>query len=180
MAEKKETGRIRIILDASKVNRCSWCGIPISDDWVAGRDGSFCSRECLYNSWNERRSKLFPVCEWLAILLFLIFLTIPLINPRSILDARYLLFIFSFIFSTVLFLVFLRREIRDHSHDIDRPKDSRRNIGISEVSILRSISTPVECPNCDGLIDLANIGDDMVYRCQYCGASGVLEIKLLE
>jgi DNA-directed RNA polymerase subunit RPC12/RpoP len=50
----------------------------------------------------------------------------------------------------------------------------------SEVSVLRSISPPVECPNCDGLIDLANVGEEVVYNCQYCGASGVLELKFLE
>jgi hypothetical protein len=178
IADDKGTGRIHIILDAAKVNRCSWCGIPISDEWVVGRDGSFCSQDCLNKSWNEKRSNLFNVCGWLAILQTLVFPAFLLI-----VGLQFLPFVAISILIMILVLVCLHQFIRENleiSDKIDRPKDSRRNIGISEVSLLRSISNPVECPNCDGLIDLANIGEDMVYHCQYCGASGVLEIKLLE
>jgi len=178
MTDGKDSGRIHIILDAAKVNRCNWCGIPISDNWVFGREGSFCSQECLHKSWNEKRSNLFNVCGWLAILQTLVLLAIPMI-----VGLQSLLFVAIFFLIMILVLVFLHRLIREDleiSDNIDRPKDSRRNIGISEVSILRSISTPVECPNCDALIDLANIREDMVYHCQYCGANGIIEIKMAE
>jgi len=80
----------------------------------------------------------------------------------------------------IILVVLTISSYRDYSRVLDRPKGSRRNIGISEVSLLRNISTPIECPNCDAVIDMDNIGEDMVYHCQYCGANGVIEIKIVE
>jgi hypothetical protein len=68
----------------------------------------------------------------------------------------------------------------DQRHIARTLKGSRRNIGISEVSLLRKISAPIECPNCDGIINLENVSEDMVYTCQYCGANGIIDIKLQE
>ena len=178
MTDAKDSGRLHIILDAAKVKRCSWCGIPISDNWVSGRDSLFCSQECLYKSWSENRSTLYNVCGWMAILLTLVLLTIPMI-----LGLQSLPFVaISFLMMILVLVCFrqLNRENLEISEAVDRPKDSRRNIGISEGSILRSISTPVECPKCGAKIDLTNIGDDMIYHCQYCGANGIVEIEILE
>ena len=70
--------------------------------------------------------------------------------------------------------------IQYHKLAKDVPKGSRSDIFPTEVSLLRRISAPVECPNCDAKIDLTNVGEDMIYACPYCGANGVVEIEIIE
>jgi len=71
-------------------------------------------------------------------------------------------------------------EFADHKIALEIPKGSESHTGVSEVSLLQRFSAPIECPNCDGNIDLDSIGEDMVYYCRYCGANGVIDLKFQE
>jgi ribosomal protein S27AE len=55
-------------------------------------------------------------------------------------------------------------------------KDSKISEVHDDISLLKTMLTHVECPNCDGNIDLAEVGEDRIYHCGYCGASGIVEI----
>ena len=56
------------------------------------------------------------------------------------------------------------------------PKGFRKNENLDDISILNTVLKHVECPNCDGSIDLATVGPDHIYHCGYCGASGIVEV----
>jgi hypothetical protein len=60
------------------------------------------------------------------------------------------------------------------------PEGSRFNGASSNLALLRAIPHPIECPNCDGNIDLSTVKEDMIYHCEYCGASGKVEILKTE
>ena len=175
----KDSNRIHIILDASKVNRCVWCGSPVSDHWISGEGGSFCTEECQKEWWKDKNSEMYCLSGGLAILFAPLLLAILFLDSPIDGITKFEFAVFGLVMVITLVIITIS-SYRDHSRVPDRPKDSRRNIGISEVSLLRNISIPVECPNCDAIIDMENIGDDMVYHCQYCGANGVIEIKIVE
>ena len=71
-------------------------------------------------------------------------------------------------------------QYNDHRFALEIPKGSRRDIGVSEFSLLQRVSAPVECPNCDANLDLSEIKENMVYHCKYCGASGIIEIVAMK
>lgn len=56
------------------------------------------------------------------------------------------------------------------------PRDSRRDDVSSDVALLKTISSGISCPRCNGNIDIRKIGTDRVYNCEYCGASGTIEV----
>jgi DNA-directed RNA polymerase subunit RPC12/RpoP len=56
------------------------------------------------------------------------------------------------------------------------PRNSRSDISLSKISLLRKALPAVKCPNCDGNLNLSNIDADMQYHCDYCGVSGIVEI----
>lgn len=180
MTEGKDSGRIHIILDAAKANRCSWCGSPVSDHWISDEGGPFCSQKCLDEWKKERNSCAYCFPAFLTIS-FLLLVPAFWLNDSPYIDntLRFQVIASCLIIPVILFVITVSF-YRNYKHGTDIPKGSRRNIGTTEMSLLRSISTPVECPNCDALIDLANIREDMVYHCQYCGANGIIEIKMAE
>lgn len=61
------------------------------------------------------------------------------------------------------------------------PKGSRKTEGrVSELALLRSVTSSVSCPTCDASIDLSDIREDKLYHCDYCGASGIVELLKTE
>ncbi len=56
------------------------------------------------------------------------------------------------------------------------PKDSRKDSISLEDAYVKSLVKIMECPNCDGKIDLSQIGPERIFRCEYCGIEGVVEI----
>jgi uncharacterized paraquat-inducible protein A len=180
MTDDKGSGRIHIILDAGKVNRCSWCGSPVSEHWISSEGGPFCSKECEKEWLNERNSCTFCFSAFLTLLFLLLIPAFWLSDSSYIDNTLRFQVIASCSVAVVILSIFTISSFRDYNRTPNRLKDSQRNVGTSKASLLRSISTPVECPNCDALIDLTNIGEDMVYHCQYCGANGIIEIKIAE
>jgi len=177
---KKDSGRIRIILDATKVNRCAWCGSPESDQWISGEGGSYCSEECLKEWWRERNAEMICISPCMIIIILPLLLAIWFMdNPYMDDTLRLQIVGFGSVLLVILSIITIHL-YKDRMHQTDRPKGSRCNIGVSEVSLLRNISTPIECPNCDAAIDLKNVGEDLIYHCHYCGANGVIEIKMVE
>ena len=176
MASEKDPHRLRIILDASKAKRCDWCGSPQSEDWNVSDLGIYCSDNCLKADHARNFSG-----SVVASIGFLPVVLAILLLPESFIDSTTRLT--SFV--AALFLEFMVIAVtisyyKDRRYAAEIPRGSRSHIGESELSLLRRISAPVECPNCDGNIDLTSVGTDMIYTCQYCGVHGVIDIKLQE
>ena len=176
----KDSYRIHIILDASRVNRCAWCGSPVSDHWISGEGGSYCSEECLKEWWRDRNSATICIPACMTIVMPPLLLAIWFTDSPFMDDTQKLLIVgFGSVMLAILSIITISF-YKDQIHRTDRPKGSRRNIGVSEASLLRNISTSIECPNCDATIDLNSVGEDMIYHRHYCGANGVIEIKMAE
>lgn len=56
------------------------------------------------------------------------------------------------------------------------PKGSRRDDVPIDTTMLQAVSSAVLCPKCDANIDVRKVGEDRVYTCDYCGASGTIEV----
>ena len=154
--------------------RCDWCGIPQSEDWHVSDLGTFCSKECSKASGSGN----FLGAACLSLVIPPIFLSVWFL-PESMFDTTIKLS--SLIGGVIMELMVLAIAISDYQdrrYTAKIPKGSRRHIGVSKVMLLQRVSAPIECPTCDGNIDLRSIGEDMVYTCQYCGANGVIDIKL--
>lgn len=179
MTEEKDLLRLHIVLDASKVKRCDWCGSPQSSRWLSHEEGTFCSYECIKaasssNHWMTASMTMCSATFFGLVWIWLFVVRVPF--P----PVFYTILIGLTIFFVGLFSVRTIIEFSNHRFAREIPKGSRRNVGTSQVSLLRSISSAIECPNCDAPIDVKTIGDDMTYHCHYCGASGVIEIKMLK
>jgi len=177
LADEKDLTRLHIVLDASKAKRCEWCGSPQSDRWLNNEEGTFCSNRCSKAAGSENRwmtalisvfSASFFIWAWIWILFGHFW-----VPPNFMVMLLGLTFFFVVPISVKAII-----EFANHKSALEIPRGSRRNIGVSKVSLLRMVSDPIECPNCDGNIDLRSIGEDMVYTCQYCGANGVIDIKI--
>ena len=168
MVDKKNSHRLRIILDASKAHRCKWCGTPQSDLWITEKSGVYCSKNCVRASHSQALGCYSTITIFYAILIIWGW---PTIYPE--IAWLYLL-------TFVALAVMLLSLFRDRRYVLKIPKGSRSHLGVSEVSLLQRISAPIECPNCDANIDLKSVGEDMAYTCQYCGANGVVEIDIQE
>lgn len=116
----------------------------------------------------------------IAILVLALFLIIWLIDTSAYSDLKVQIVILGVALAIISAIILISLLYKDHKYALEIPKGSRSNIGVSEVSLLQKISAPVDCPNCDAKIDLTNVGADMIYNCQYCGAKGVVEIDILE
>jgi len=90
------------------------------------------------------------------------------IDPTSI--------IISFLMASVLLSPVLCCSAIGQYHRTTIPKGSRRDDVSIDLARLKAVSSVVLCPKCDANIDIAKVGDDMVYTCDYCGASGTIEV----
>jgi len=176
LVNKEDLRRLHIVLDASKVNRCIWCGSPLSDHWILGEEGSYCSDSCA----KAKSSDLFLPAACMTIILLPLLVAIWSITSSFFDPNLKFQAIIVLIAMVILSAILSISTYRDRRYAAEVPQGSRRHIGVSEVSLLRRISAPVDCPNCDAKINLTNVGEDMIYHCQYCGASGIVEIDMLE
>jgi hypothetical protein len=53
------------------------------------------------------------------------------------------------------------------------PRDSRRY----DLIYVEKISSMAKCPTCGGNLDLADLDNSAVTKCEYCGAMGVLKFE---
>ena len=175
LIKKKDLQRLHIILDSFKANRCIWCGSQQSDDWIHGTEGAYCSDSCA----KAKISQMHCPMAFMTILILALVLMIWLIDSSAYSDLKVQIVVFGVALAIISAIISISL-YKDHKYALEIPKGSRSNIGVSEVSLLQKISVPVECPNCDANIDLMNVGEDMIYTCQYCGANGVIEIDIME
>ena len=171
MGERSDLTRLYIAVDPSKLVQCKWCGTIESDNWRTGRrGGSYCKLSCLHaDNRQEYRNlnyglMILSAGMWLwgwlvGGFLLGVFVGIPMLfmTIPGILCGTY-------------------RIKRGEVASVKVPKDSRKPDSLTDLSLLKTIMSHVECPNCDGNIDLTKIGGDQIYHCDYCSASGIVEL----
>lgn len=173
MVKNKDPHRLRLVLEKITIEQCTWCGTQQSDDWFHSGDGTYCSVECMkYSRLQDRQ-----ILSVMLVLLLSATVTIYLITSPFLVSDLIVQMVAYGIFFTLLF-VMLYLSLIQYRKYAKIPKGSRSDIHPTVVSLVRKISAPVECPNCDANIDLTEIGEDMIYHCQYCGAEGVVEIDI--
>ncbi len=179
MAEEKDLPCLHIVLDASKTKRCDWCGSPQSDSWLSHKEGTFCSNSCIKAASSENRWTTALMTGFYATIF--IWAWIWLLVECAWVPFNFILVLLGFtIFCVVPLSVMTINEFANHRFAREIPKGSRRHLGVSQISMLRRISGPLQCPNCDGNVNMDEIDEDMVYTCRYCGASGLIKIDYLE
>ncbi len=165
MGERSELHRLYIAVDPSKIVRCGWCGSVESEKWVHNQGGTFCSSTCLNAASADTSGRVLCACMFLPILALI---TIVLVGGLE--TIVYL--ILSFVAVSIVGYGYIQG--RNATSKV--AKDSRKTETLDDISLLKTLLTHVECPNCDGNIDLADVGEDQIYHCGYCGASGIIEI----
>ncbi|MHA2192038.1 MAG: hypothetical protein ACXAEE_11130 [Candidatus Thorarchaeota archaeon] len=171
---KEDTGSLKlyVTVDSSKVVRCDWCGTLASEKWIHGYGKrALCSKDCGKASaaivWDGNKRRI--MCGLAVLLLWLVYLV--LIYPSSV---QYL---FPFLIFVCLLEILAIYVFRDIVRTRDRiPEWSRYNQGVSSIFQLDSMPRTAECPRCAGSINLSNVKDNMVYHCESCGTTGVVEI----
>jgi predicted Zn finger-like uncharacterized protein len=167
LVDNKESLRIYIAVDPKKVSRCKWCGTTQSDNWIGGRYGGiYCSTQCSLAYSANRTFLSFLV--FLVILFPIIFGTGYPIHIGSLLYGYALLAV---LFSPLACFGGIGHYYRRHI-----PEDSRRDDVPIDIAMLKAMSSAVLCPRCDANIDVSKVGADRIYTCDYCGASGPIEI----
>ena len=175
MNEEEELPRLRVLLDASRVKRCDWCGSAQSDDWSVSDLGVFCSEECSRAS--GARSPLSSVCVLFATIAMVLAV---LVLPESLFEVTDRIYaVLGFIGMVIMMMWVAYSDFKDRRYALKVPEGSRSNVGVSQISLLRRVSAPIECPRCGGNLITEDIGEDMVYTCRYCGASGIIDIVFL-
>ncbi|MFW9975011.1 MAG: hypothetical protein ACFFDQ_07100 [Candidatus Thorarchaeota archaeon] len=165
MGERTDPPRLYIVVDPSKLVRCEWCGSLESKGWIYNERGTFCSNICVSAS---KSKSVIPVVIYCAVMIALL-LFYSSVGEQSL--------TWFFLIFTLIGTLCLLYERWDSSISADYvPRNSRRTESLYNTSLLKTMLTHVECPNCDGNIDIAKIGEDQIYHCGYCGASGIVEI----
>lgn len=164
-----ELPRLHILVDASKVVRCKWCGTTQSEKWIPTEPGSFfCSYVCVKAYGHDR--------YWMILtpLICLIPLFVGVFLLASDSEKGFVGFVGLLTCGITLSMAWCTYEDREYAKDV--PQNSRLNEGLSDLSLLKTITSHAVCPNCDGNLDLSKVTQDMVYDCEYCGASGKIEV----
>ncbi|MGY5853193.1 MAG: hypothetical protein RTU92_06470 [Candidatus Thorarchaeota archaeon] len=156
-----DDSRFSITRDDSEISRCHWCGTT-SVSFLSTPTVSFCSMDCMFAATYSRESRA-TRC-WL-------FMIIP-IGLFAALAIFYgpLFYVFAGIFIVAMISLYYQK-YRAVKYAEQVPKDSRRDVGT-----LRATPRSIECPSCMGIIDITQLGPDRVYKCEYCGDTGVVEI----
>ncbi|MGY5854648.1 MAG: hypothetical protein RTU92_13850 [Candidatus Thorarchaeota archaeon] len=156
-----DDSRIPTATDGSDISRCYWCGTT-NVSFLSTPTVSFCSRDCMFAATYSRESRA-TRC-W-------IFMVIP-IGLFAALATIYgpLFFVFAGIFLVAMIGLYVQK-YRAVKYAERVPKDSRRDEGT-----LRGIPHLIECPSCMAIIDITQVSPDRIYKCQYCGDTGVIDI----
>lgn len=164
MKDSKVSHPIYVAVDVTKLARCKWCGRMEGGQWLLANSRRYCSREC-----SQADSALVLVSIYVICAAAVPFLSI--LRGDSLIMAAVLSLTMMAIGSPVLWFSYLGFQYQSKV-----PRGSKGNEGPSVVDLLKALPSRVSCPNCDASIDLENVSDDMVYTCEYCGASGNIEI----
>lgn len=165
MKEHAESHPIYIVVDSKKIARCKWCGIGESEEWNQTESGLYCSNDCFRAQNADGMIKIFLM--WL-VAVPIVLLTIGPMRPSTLAIA-----------STLFILMgcpFLYCGVANQSKKKSIPKDSRRTEVFTETALMKALPSEVSCPSCDGNIDLREVTEDMIYTCEYCSATGTIEI----
>jgi DNA-directed RNA polymerase subunit RPC12/RpoP len=165
LRDGEQLNSIYVVVDSSKIARCKWCGIMQGEKWRYTAIGIFCSMECMYA--NGTRGNLEALIVWGA-------LTLPLAAISALIHLGIAFGLFCCFL--VLGLPLLSVHRRGMAHRRAVPKDSRANDVPLDTALLSTVTTSVTCPRCDAELDLRSIGEDRVYVCSYCGATGTITI----
>ena len=162
MSDNQDLPRLYIMLDASNIRRCSWCGGPAIENLVSISPSiAYCSSECgAANTANG-------VVVISVVILSVIWVGLALLHPLGNL----------FLIATVIITAYLSIRGR-RLRELAIPQRSRANEQPSVLSLLKSRFPFVKCPSCAEKLNLSLIGEDRIYQCQYCDATGVLEIEI--
>jgi hypothetical protein len=165
MGERSDLPRLYISVDPSKLSRCRWCGTSESEEWVHGEIGTYCSDRCKKAA--RVKSPLAIICFSMVGLLA----TVGIFALGGPADGMVALLVMIFAGCIVCY------ECQESNDAVSQvPEGSRKSKALDEISMLKTIMTHLECPNCDGNIEVDTIEEDQVYHCGYCGASGIVEI----
>lgn len=165
MNENRESLPIHITVDSTKIARCQWCGSIESDNWRVNRYGVYCSDICAAANVTG-----LSICTSLFFV-FLSLITVAAMEPSSWASGIGIPLLFILLALPGLLCGAIGLE-----HRKKVPRNSRRDDISSDLALLRAISSEVSCPKCNGNIDVGRISKDRVYRCQYCGATGTIEV----
>jgi len=165
MKDTNEPLRIYVAVDSTKVFRCRWCGSAESDAWFETQYGTFCSGECYDASQAYDRISVYSC---FLIIFVGSFAVMETLWPGTLIIAlpAYLL-----LSSPYLCCV---KESWDSRKRI--PRNSRKDTTSLDLSLLKAMTSGVLCPRCSANIDIRKVGKDKVYNCEYCGASGTIEL----
>lgn len=168
MSRKSASEPIKVLVDATRASKCDWCGTYESFSWQrTNYGGSFCSWQC--KQAFEMDSGKNPIaCS--------LFIGLPLALVLVMIPDTFAAGVGLALVTAALGLSNAYLYISGSRARKKIPKGSRRSEQ-SEFSLMRSLSGPVKCPNCDGNIDLSSVGPDMIYHCSYCGASGSVRVS---
>ncbi|MFW9806649.1 MAG: hypothetical protein ACFFFK_07970 [Candidatus Thorarchaeota archaeon] len=163
MGEKSQLQHLVVAVDSSKLARCTWCGTLESNHWINGKHGMYCSKACKSATVSEAGFvPLLFICQiGLIAIGFMYSIEIGLVFGVFLIPVG------------ILSLNEFKQGV-ESAHRI--PRGSRRTENVDDIKVLKTILKHVECPNCDGNIDLTTVGQDHIYHCGYCGASGIVEI----
>jgi hypothetical protein len=166
LAEDQQSDRLLIVVDSSKASRCKWCGTLQSKNWVSSEYGTFCSSDC---SLAARANSLIGSFCLLAVLYpFLILMGGPSGLSTIIVGSMLLILVSSPLMCCGMMGLANRTDI---------PKTSRYDETSTYAALLKTVASQVKCPRCDANLDLAKVGEGRVYHCDYCGASGTVELQ---
>jgi predicted nucleic acid-binding Zn ribbon protein len=171
MSRNNPSESIRVAIDVSKAVKCEWCGALDSVCWTTSRYGKiFCCSACKLAFYHKRTRNILILSVLILVLLIIsalvsLFsdLAVPVVPPLI------LLIVISFVYTipTYYFGGTYARKV---------PRNALSQYETMEQAMLSCLSAPIECPNCDANLDLSTIGPDMVYHCEHCGATGLVEV----
>jgi hypothetical protein len=164
LKEHKESHPIYIAVDPTKLARCRWCGTYKSEFWGEAESGLYCSSDCHYANHTDE----FLVGFFCAVILIPFILVNLLSSPGLIIGGTFLFWL--------MVAPLLVYGLRSRRYRAMVPRGSRSHDVSNEQALLRTMASTVSCPKCDGNIDIGKVGDDRTYHCEYCGASGKIEI----
>jgi hypothetical protein len=165
MKESNESHPIYIIADSKKIAKCDWCGTTESMDWQKYRDKIYCSTDCL-RAGQARNNLSVGLCLVVVLPCMWAVMTFPFVGIGFGLSIMMILL-------GCPYLIY-GQEGRDIQKRITQGSKTQETP--TELTLLRSVTSTVSCPKCDGNIDLTKVSEDMAYTCEYCGVSGAIEI----
>jgi len=160
LSDNSDLPRLHVVLKAPRIMRCRWCGIDLSDSSSAWNKSLYCSSECMIYTEGYTFTAFIG---FTLLFLFVLFL----ISGVSLLVT----------FAPVGLIILVFIQVKKMKNNAPQ-KGSRANGQPSDMSLLKSRLPFVKCPKCHENLNLSTIADDKVFHCQYCDATGVIEIEI--